>query len=166
LVAARLAREHPEALQGPLGNGDLADPAYSFELGQTYLELLARMEVTGGLLPKVIAAYNAGPGAVQTWNRTLDDQGDPLLFIESIPWRETRHYVGIVLRNSWIYGFRDGEQPASLEALAQGLWPRLPGIGGPAMVKRAPAAVRPRPEPGSLRPDYGIDDDRVVAGGQ
>ncbi len=166
LVAARIARENPELLQGPLGAGDMGDPAYSFELGQTYLEVLGRMGLTQGLLPKVIAAYNAGPGAVQTWNRTLDDQGDPLLFIESIPYRETRHYVEIVLRNYWIYALRDGEQPAALDALAQGLWPRLPGIGGPLMVKREPAAVRPRPEPGSFRPEYWPDDERAVAGGK
>ncbi len=166
LVAARIARENPELLQGPLGAGDMADPAYSFELGQTYLEVLGRMGLTGGLLPKVIAAYNAGPGAVQTWNRTLDDQGDPLLFIESIPYRETRHYVEIVLRNYWIYALREGEQPAALDALAQGLWPRLPGIGGPLAVKREPLAIRPRPEPGSFRPELWSDDDRAVAGGK
>ncbi|MBU6164903.1 MAG: lytic transglycosylase domain-containing protein [Alphaproteobacteria bacterium] len=166
LVAARIARENPELLQGPLGAGDMADPAYSFELGQTYLEVLGRMGLTGGLLPKVIAAYNAGPGAVQAWNRTLDDQGDPLLFIESIPWRETRHYVEIVLRNYWIYALRDGEQPAALDALAQGLWPRLPGIGGPTMVRLEPAAIRPRPVPGSFRPELWRDDERAVAGGK
>ena len=166
LVAARIARENPELLQGPLGAGDMSDPAYSFELGQTYLEVLGRMGLTAGLLPKVIAAYNAGPGAVQTWNRTLDDQGDPLLFIESIPYRETRHYVEIVLRNYWIYALRDGEQPAALDAMAQGLWPRLPGIGGALAVKREPAAIRPRPEPGSFRPELWSDDDRAVAGGK
>ncbi len=56
------------------------------------------MSYTGGLLPKVIAAYNAGPGSVQKWNATVRDNGDPLLFIESIPFRETRHYVEVVLQ--------------------------------------------------------------------
>ncbi|OSZ67158.1 hypothetical protein CAP39_12055 [Sphingomonas sp. IBVSS1] len=72
----------------------------------------------------------------------------------------------IVLRNYWIYALREGEQPAALDALAQGLWPRLPGIGGPAMVKLQPAAVRPRPEPGSFRPELWNDDERAVAGGK
>ena len=170
LVAARIARENPELLQGPLGPkgswGDMADPAYNFELGQTYLEVLGRMGLTGGLLPKVIAAYNAGPGAVQTWNRTLDDQGDPLLFIESIPYRETRHYVEIVLRNLWMYELRDGLAPASLDAIAQGLWPRLPGLGGELAVKRDPLPIRPRPEPGSFTPESWGGDDRAVAGGK
>ena len=166
LVAARIARENPELLQGPLGQGDMADPAYNFELGQTYLEVLGGMGLTAGLLPKVIAAYNAGPGAVQTWNRTLDDQGDPLLFIESIPYRETRHYVEIVLRNLWMYELRDGQAPASLDAIAQGLWPRLPGLGGQLAVKREPLPIRPRPEPGSFTPETWSTDDRAVAGGK
>ncbi|WP_207789945.1 lytic transglycosylase domain-containing protein, partial [Sandarakinorhabdus oryzae] len=166
LVAARIARENPDLLQGPLGQGDMADPAYNFELGQTYLEVLGRMGLTAGLLPKVIAAYNAGPGAVQTWNRTLDDQGDPLLFIESIPYRETRHYVEIVLRNLWMYELRDGQSPASLDAIAQGLWPRLPGLGGQLAVKREPLPIRPRPEPGSFTPETWSTDDRAVAGGK
>jgi hypothetical protein len=122
------------------------------------------MGLTGGLLPKVIAAYNAGPGSVQTWNRTLDDQGDPLLFIESIPYRETRHYVEIVLRNLWMYELRDGHSPASMDAIAQGLWPRLPGIGGEMAVKRDPLPIRPRPEPGSFTPEAWPSDDRAVAG--
>lgn len=163
LVNRRIIRETPDAASVV---GDMADPAYNFELGQTYLEVLGRMGLTAGLLPKVIAAYNAGPGAVQTWNRTLDDQGDPLLFIESIPYRETRHYVEIVLRNLWMYELRDGQAPASLDAIAQGLWPRLPGIGGELAVKRNPLPIRPRPQPGSFTPEAWPSDDRAVAGGK
>jgi soluble lytic murein transglycosylase-like protein len=163
LVNRRILKETPDAASVV---GDMADPAYNFELGQTYLEVLGRMGLTGGLLPKVIAAYNAGPGSVQTWNRTLDDQGDPLLFIESIPYRETRHYVEIVLRNLWMYELRDGHSPASMDAIAQGLWPRLPGIGGELAVKRDPLPIRPRPEPGSFTPEAWPSDDRAVAGGK
>ena len=163
LVNRRILKETPDAASVV---GDMADPAYNFELGQTYLEVLGRMGLTGGLLPKVIAAYNAGPGSVQTWNRTLDDQGDPLLFIESIPYRETRHYVEIVLRNLWMYELRDGHSPASMDAIAQGLWPRLPGIGGEMAVKRDPLPIRPRPEPGSFTPEAWPSDDRAVAGGK
>ena len=163
LVNRRILKETPDAASVV---GDMADPAYNFELGQTYLEVLGRMGLTGGLLPKVIAAYNAGPGSVQTWNRTLDDQGDPLLFIESIPYRETRHYVEIVLRNLWMYELRDGHSPASMDAIAAGLWPRLPGIGGELAVKRDPLPIRPRPEPGSFTPEAWPSDDRAVAGGK
>lgn len=150
--------------------GDVAEPSCNFELGQTYLEMLGAMGITQGLLPKVMAAYNAGPGAVLKWNETLDDQGDPLLFIESIPYRETRHYVARVLRNLWMYELRGGASPASLAAIAAGLWPRLPGLAGPAAVQRDPAASRPRPTPGALPAQPLLpgwpDDDRVLASGR
>ena len=68
------------------------------------------MPSTGGLLPKVIASYNAGPAPIAEWNARYD-QSDPLLYIESIPYWETRGYVPIVLRNYWIYEER-GRRPA------------------------------------------------------
>ncbi|GGI84344.1 lytic transglycosylase [Polymorphobacter multimanifer] len=125
--------------------GSLTDPAFNIEVGQTYLEALRDMSYTEGLLPKVIAAYNAGPGSVQRWNASLDDRGDPLLFIASIPFRETRHYVEVVLRNYWMYQLRDGETPASVDALIGGLWPKFPGMPGLPAVKRLPRPVQVLP---------------------
>jgi soluble lytic murein transglycosylase-like protein len=125
--------------------GDLSDPAFNIEVGQTYLENLRDMSYTQGLLPKVVAAYNAGPGSVQRWNATLDDRGDPLLFIESIPFRETRHYVEVVMRNFWMYQLRDGVVPPSMNALAAGMWPKFPGGPGPTAVKRAAQPFIPMP---------------------
>ena len=101
----------------------LEDPAVSFEYGQSYLEELAAAGGTNGLLPKVIAAYNAGPNNVARWTAGMDD---PLLFIESIPFVQTRAYVAIVLRNYWIYQRQSGAQTPSLTALAQGRWPTFP----------------------------------------
>jgi soluble lytic murein transglycosylase len=166
LVHRRIQRETQAAPDAASVVGDITNPAFNFELGQTYLEMLGNMGITSGLLPKVIAAYNAGPGAVQKWNASLDDQGDPLLFIESIPYRETRQYVRVVMRNLWMYELRDGTQPASMEAVAQGLWPRLPGLAGPDAVKREALAIRPRPLPGSFAPEAWPDDERAVAGGK
>ena len=115
--------------------GALNDPAFNIECGQTYMEELRDTSYTAGLLPKVIAAYNAGPGSVEKWNASVRDNGDPLLFIESIPFKETRAYVQIVLRNYWMYELRDGRKPASMDALAQGLWPKFPGMPGPVAVR-------------------------------
>src|SRR3546814_3615792 len=44
--------------------GDLKTPAVNMDLGQRYLQYLSREPATGGQLPKVIAAYNAGPAPV------------------------------------------------------------------------------------------------------
>ncbi|KAB7648474.1 lytic transglycosylase domain-containing protein [Polymorphobacter fuscus] len=153
--------------------GDLADPAFNIEVGQTYLEALRDMSYTQGLLPKVVAAYNAGPGSVQRWNTTLDDRGDPLLFIESIPFKETRHYVEVVLRNLWMYQLRDGTPVTSMDALAAGLWPRFPGMPGAPGIKRvampmatpAPGVLPPlQPPPFRPVPVLRDDDDYVTSG--
>ena len=102
----------------------LASPQVNMAYGQAYLQQLR--DATGGLLPKVIAAYNAGPNAVARWDINNRAQNDPLLYIESIPYAETRGYVATVLRNYWMYERQSGEQTASLKALAQGAWPRFP----------------------------------------
>jgi soluble lytic murein transglycosylase-like protein len=114
---------------------DLTDPAFNIECGQSYLEELRDQPTTGGLLPKVIAAYNAGPMALPKWNMGARANADPLLYIESIPYSETRAYVALVLRNYWMYEREAGQTSASLTALAQGLWPKFPGMPGKTAVR-------------------------------
>ena len=105
--------------------------------GQSYLEYLRDQPGINGLLPRVVAAYNAGPLPVGQWTDRYD-QSDPLLFIESIPYWETRGYVPIVLRNYWIYEERNGDESPSRRAIVQGLWPRFPGMPGPTAVRIEP----------------------------
>jgi soluble lytic murein transglycosylase-like protein len=112
----------------------LYEPNTNLEYGQSYMEFLRDYAGTGGLLPKVIASYNAGPAPIAAWN-TRYDQSDPLLYIESIPYWETRGYVPIILRNYWIYEDRGGDRSASRRALVAGLWPRFPGLPGPTAVR-------------------------------
>ena len=50
-------------------------------------------------------------------------EDDPLLFVESIPWRESRLFVERVLTNFWIYRERLREDSPSLDAAATGHWP-------------------------------------------
>ena len=140
---------------------DLTDPEFNIDCGQAYLEELRDMSYTAGLLPKVIAAYNAGPGSVQKWNATVRDNGDPLLFIESIPFRETRHYVEVVLKNYWMYQLREGKTPPSIDALAAGLWPRFPGMAGATGVTVRPSVIAPLLP--VVRPPALPDDTAVVA---
>jgi soluble lytic murein transglycosylase-like protein len=113
----------------------LSKPQVNMAVGQSYLEQLRDRPFTGGLLPKVIAAYNAGPTPVEAWNVQLKDGGDPLLYIESIPYWETRGYVMTVLRNYWMYEKQAGKASASRAALAQGMWPKFPGLPGAAAVR-------------------------------
>ena len=129
-TAAMLARQ-----KGRTNVGSLNNPATNMEYGQSFIERLRDMPVTGGMLPKVIAAYNAGPLPVETWNQRTRDNADPLLYIESIPYWETRGYVTIILRNYWMYQLQSGARATSLSALAQGMWPRFPGLPGPTAVR-------------------------------
>lgn len=115
--------------------GQLYQPSVNLEYGQRYLEFLRDKPETQGLLPKIIAAYNAGPLPVSRWNYEVKDGGDPLLFIESIPYWETRAYVGIILRNYWMYEKQAGVTSKSAQGLAQGLWPRFPHAGGMELVR-------------------------------
>ncbi|WP_428626992.1 transglycosylase SLT domain-containing protein [Sphingopyxis sp.] len=112
--------------RGDSGTGDLRIPAVNMDMGQSYLQYLSKDPSTGGQLPKVIAAYNAGPAPIARWQSEIRDGGDPLLYMESIPYWETRGYVGIVLRNYWMYEAQQGKPSVSRAALAQGKWPRFP----------------------------------------
>jgi soluble lytic murein transglycosylase-like protein len=116
--------------------GALSLPSVNMAVGQRTLERLRDQSFTGGYLPKVIAAYNAGPVPVMEWNGIVKDGGDPLLYIESIPYWETRGYVTTVLRNYWMYEGKDGRvKSPSRDALAQGMWPKFPGLPGPNAVR-------------------------------
>ncbi len=129
-TAAMISRRKGESNVGALG-----DPSVNMEYGQSFMEQLRDMSETGGFLPKVIAAYNAGPQPVGVWNQRTRDNADPLLYIESIPYWETRSYVTIVLRNYWMYEQQAGDSAKSLSALSQGMWPRFPGLAGATAVR-------------------------------
>ena len=107
-------------------SADLKQPEVNLAFGQRALEALARAGFTGGHLPKVMAAYNAGPTPVSRWNSEVRDQGDPLLWMESIPYWETRSYVAIVMRNYWMYLRQTNGAAPSRAALAQNAWPEFP----------------------------------------
>ena len=104
--------------------GSLFDPTANIEYGQSFIETMRGSGATQGQLPKVIAAYNAGPTPVARWGYMAPS--DPLLWIESIPYWETRYYVPSVFRNLWVYqGLANAETP-TLTALAQHRWPAFP----------------------------------------
>ena len=102
----------------------LKDPLSNIDYGQAFIELIRGNSATRGQLPKVIAAYNAGPVPVARW--AYYDRGDPLLWIESIPYWETRFYVPAVLRNMWVIQGLKGADTPSLTSLVQHKWPDFP----------------------------------------
>lgn len=86
----------------------LYDPATNLTLGQNYLGgLTARWGNVDGAPALAIPSYNAGPGRTDDW---LQQRGswDLDLFVEAIPFDETRRYTQSVLGRwaayRWIYG--------------------------------------------------------------
>ncbi|CCW20264.1 Lytic transglycosylase, catalytic [Sphingobium indicum BiD32] len=120
-------------------------PSTNMEFGQRYLEALRDMSATGGLLPKVMAAYNAGPLPVERWNSQVKDKGDPLLFMESLPYYETRAYVNIVMRNYWMYQIQAKGTADCLTGMAQGMWPTFPNSKGVKLVRLSQSDGRASP---------------------
>ena len=135
------AKDHAGDL-GYTGNAsDLNKPEVNLAFGQQHLNMLRDQPGTQGLLPKVMAAYNAGILPISRWNTEIKDQGDPLLWIESVPYWETRGYVNIVMRNYWMYERQAGGPSESRMALVQGLWPTFPGLAESKAVRMSANGV-------------------------
>lgn len=107
----------------------LRDPQRNMTLGQAYLEHLLSNDSVDGNLVLLTAAYNGGPGNLARWQlRSADYDDDPLLFIESIPVKETRMFVEHVFANMWIYQQRLGQPSPSLDSVVAGEWPRYAAL--------------------------------------
>ena len=95
------AKETASKLGVPYRNPEqLFDPTLNVRLGSAYLKRL--LDVYDGNRILATAAYNAGPGRVKRWreqsrNRPMD------VWVESIPYKETRNYVQNVLSFDLIY---------------------------------------------------------------
>ncbi|TDO08688.1 MULTISPECIES: transglycosylase SLT domain-containing protein [Halomonas] len=89
-TAAQLGQRLGIGDPGPYG---VLEPAVNIRLGSSYLSEL--IERYSGNRLAAAAAYNAGPGRVDRWLHDAPEAFD--LFVESIPFRETRNYVQAVL---------------------------------------------------------------------
>lgn len=101
-VARRIGDKQPSTT-------DLYEPSTNIRLGAHYLaNLLGRY---GGRRPLAAAAYNAGEHRVDRWIK--DKAGMPMdVWIETIPFKETRNYVQGVLAFHQVYAYRlDGRYP-------------------------------------------------------
>lgn len=101
----------------------LFEPEFNVTLGQRYVAYLLDHPWIERNLFLMVTAYNGGPGNMQKWRRAIQAEDDPLLFIESLPSRETRNFVERVLANYWIYRQRLDQDTPSLDAIAAGEWP-------------------------------------------
>ncbi len=118
---------------------NFSDPGVNITLGQNYVQDLLRNNLVDNNLVYLLAAYNAGPGRLQEWKKINLGHNDPLMFVESIPLPETRHYVMQVMTNYWIYSELAGATNHSAFALAKGKWPSYGGFQGPVAADQKPA---------------------------
>lgn len=100
------ARETAERLGVGHDEGRLyTDPGFNIQLGAKYLG--DRLDENDRALILASAAYNAGPGNLRRWLDRLGDPNsgsvDPLDWIESLPFRETRLYVKRVTSGYNVY---------------------------------------------------------------
>ena len=95
----------------------LYDPSYNISLGQRYIEHLFDEPLIDNNIAKMLAAYNGGPGNLNKWLKRMNHGDDTLMFMESIPARETRIYVKAVLSNLWMYRKQFGQDTPALRKL-------------------------------------------------
>lgn len=106
-------RETAATMGMRISNQDLLIPETNIALGARYLSSLLKNFDGNRIL--AAAAYNAGPNRVRQWLQRTADAPVPFdIWIETIPFGETRNYVESVLTYSVIYGYRMGEQVALL----------------------------------------------------
>lgn len=87
---------------------NLFDPETNIELGAKYLTQL--LQKSDGKIHLALASYNAGPNRVTVWTDRYPVT-EPILFMDLIPYRETREYVASVLRNYyWYRRIHSGEE--------------------------------------------------------
>ena len=85
----------------------LLQPAVNVSLGASFLASLAT--AFNGERTLATAAYNAGPNAVRRW--LPDAPMDLDVWVENIPFNETRAYVQRVAWHTLVFGWLDGRKP-------------------------------------------------------
>jgi len=83
---------------------DIAQPETNIRFGTYYLQRI-RNDLAGSPV-LATAAYNAGPGRARRWQAGIPLEG--AVYVESIPYAETREYVKKVLANAMYYSQRLG----------------------------------------------------------
>jgi len=125
----RVARKHGLAWQG---SSQLQTAAGNLPIGTAYMADLVKEFSANPVL--VSAAYNAGPNAVKRW---LDSRprGEAAVWIDTLPYFETRDYIPRVLAFSTLYTWRMGEPVTRISARMPDLESGKIRVGGIAGVE-------------------------------
>lgn len=97
----------PKAGLAGLSLSQLDQPRINIRLGSYYLREQANR--TGGNIMKMAASYNGGPNAVARWEKAFGSIDDDV-FVERIPYAETRRYAKQVTMHTRVYSQIYGEK--------------------------------------------------------
>ena len=97
--------------------------SYNLALGQHYLRHLMTLPAISKNLIYLAVAYNGGPGHLIQWKKQTQYTTDSLMFIESIPSRETRSFVERIMVNYWIYRTLTQQSLDTMDDVIAGQWP-------------------------------------------
>lgn len=99
---------------------DLFNPAINITLGAAYLSDLQQR--FSGNIALALAAYNAGPNAPLRWlNSQNNARKETDVWIENIPYNETRTYVQRVLWHSIVFGWKMSGDPQDMKPWLQSI---------------------------------------------
>ncbi len=87
---------------------DMYQPKINVQVGTAYLNELSKRFHNHPIL--MAAAYNAGPRQVQYWLKK-HPKNDPDIWIETLPWGETRNYLKNILSFYAVYQYRLDKEP-------------------------------------------------------
>lgn len=111
LMPATARQVYTKTLKQPYpGNSVLLRPEINITLGTNYLRTVAQK--FNNHLVLATAAYNAGPNRVTKWLPEKDIESD--IWVENIPFPETRTYVQRVMTYMVMYEQRLGLKPSSI----------------------------------------------------
>ncbi|QIB67241.1 transglycosylase SLT domain-containing protein [Kineobactrum salinum] len=105
-VASRLGAQHSDSA--------LFDVEHNVRLGSAYYRQL--LDRYGGNRVLAMTAYNAGPRRVDRWRNKPAEVVPVDVWIETIPFRETRNYVKAVLAYNLVFKYLMGEEGSLLTA--------------------------------------------------
>ena len=101
------------------GSNSLYNPVTNLKYGAYYYQKLLKQ--FDGHYAIALAAYNAGPNRVKQW---LPEETTPAdIWIETIPYRETREYVTSVLAYTLIYQQRTAQENLTMDELTRDVKP-------------------------------------------
>ncbi len=97
----------------PIRKNQLFTPEINIEVGTKFF--MKSLNQFGGDVELTLASYNAGLGRVDQWVKRYPTE-NKLLFLDFIPYRETRDYVSSILRNYYWYTRLYNPETASVTA--------------------------------------------------